>query len=38
MALEMTLAALALEPSDSLHKRHLRLQKKTGGPKPGRLL
>lgn len=38
MALEMTLAALELEPSDSLHKRQLRLSKRTSSPKSGRLL
>ena len=38
MALEMTLAALALQPSEALQKRTARLQKKAAGPKPGRLL
>lgn len=38
MALEMTLAALAIEDSESLRKRLERLKKKAGGPRPGRLL
>ncbi len=38
MALEMTLAAIALDESEALRKRHDRLKKKAGGPKPGRLL
>lgn len=38
MALEMTLAALAIEDSEPLRKREERLKKKAGGPRPGRLL
>lgn len=38
MALEMTLAALAISPTKALEKRAARLNKKAGGPKPGRLL
>jgi len=38
MALEMTLAALSLEQTESLLKRANRLKTKTSGPKTGRLL
>lgn len=38
MALEMTLAALAIAPTESLQNRADRLNKKAGGPKSGRLL
>jgi hypothetical protein len=38
MALEMTLAALAIQDSERLRKREQRLRKKAGGPRPGRLL
>jgi heme exporter protein D len=38
MALEMTLAALALEQTESLQKRQALLQKKTAGSKSGRLI
>jgi tetratricopeptide (TPR) repeat protein len=38
MALEMTRAALALEPGDELRKREARLRDKAGRGRPGRLL
>lgn len=38
LALEMTIAALQHEPSDALHRRAARLQKRLAAPKPGRLL
>jgi uncharacterized protein YprB with RNaseH-like and TPR domain len=38
VAHEMTLAALALQPSEALQKRAARLRKKAGAPKSGRLL
>lgn len=38
MALEMTRAALGVQPSDGLRKRSVRLEKRLAQPRPGRLL